>query len=101
MPRCARAGAGAPSGAKSSSRTINPLMGQATQRATYHCPCGEGTVTITTTGFGGAGKRKLHTALVRCPACTGRHRYVLDDTGNACAIDLVTNERLPLREADP
>jgi hypothetical protein len=52
-------------------------MGQRTEHTTYRCPCGLGSVVLTTTLFGGGGSRRIHTELVRCTACKGKYRYLL------------------------
>ncbi|MFM2420813.1 MAG: hypothetical protein RL385_5536 [Pseudomonadota bacterium] len=52
-------------------------MGQRTEHTTYHCPCGQGSVVLTTTLFGGGGNRRIHTELVRCDTCKGKYRYTL------------------------
>ena len=77
-------------------------MGQHTVHTRYHCPCGTGSVTLTTTSFGAGGSRKLHTQLVRCAGCKGHLTFHLEQSpqGNDLAVaeDLRTHERHVLRE---
>lgn len=75
-------------------------MGQHTEHHHFTCPCGAGSVDLTTTRFSSAAARRLHTELVRCGACKGRYRYTLLEEGGkvvgAEAEDRATGERAKL-----
>lgn len=70
-------------------------MGQQTLHTPYHCPCGLGSVILTTTAFG-AGARKLHTAQVKCAVCKGHYRFAL--TPQPLAEHVTTGQKHPLVE---
>lgn len=77
-------------------------LGQHTVHTRYHCPCGVGSVTLTTTAFGAGGTRKLHTQLVRCAGCKRHFTFSLaraeDGSEQAIAEDQRTHERQVLVE---
>ena len=77
-------------------------MGQHTVHTRYHCPCGAGSIVLTTTSFGTGGSRKLHTQLVRCPGCKGQLTCSLEPLPHgqtqAVAEDLRTHEKHVLVE---
>jgi hypothetical protein len=50
-------------------------MGQHTEHHHFTCPCGAGSVDLTSTRFSTQGARRLHTELVRCAVCKGRYRF--------------------------
>lgn len=76
-------------------------MGQQTQHTRYYCPCGAGSIVLTTTAFGVGGARKLHTHLVRCSGCTGQLAFSLEPAEGgtqAVAEDLRTHQKHVLLE---
>lgn len=77
-------------------------MGQHTEHTRYRCPCGAGSIVLTTTAFGAGGSRKLHTQLVRCAGCKGQLAFSLEPTAQgttqAVAEDLRTHEKHVLVE---
>ena len=77
-------------------------MGQHTEHTRYRCPCGAGSILLTTTSFGAGGSRKLHTQLVRCPGCQGQLAFRLEQSPDgkmqAVAEDLRSHERYVLVE---
>jgi hypothetical protein len=50
-------------------------LGQQTEHTIYRCPCGAGSVRLTSTLFGGGGARRVHTSLVSCAVCKGLYHY--------------------------
>jgi len=52
-------------------------VGQRTEHTRYRCPCGAGSVHLSSTLFGTGGTRRLHTQLVRCDVCRGHYHYTL------------------------
>lgn len=77
-------------------------MGQHTVHTRYHCPCGSGSILLTTTSFGVNGAPKLHTQLVRCSGCKGQLAFRLEPQAQgkprAIAEDLASGEEHVLVE---